>query len=245
MHPLAEFDKDMLGAKSCLVGVDEAGRGAFAGPVVAAAMAVSAKLYQDETLLKSLEKLDDSKKLDAKTRDKFFDMFVSLKKNGLIDFEAAHANIEEIETLNIVGATKLAMSRALKILNERAKLFMASSSMPASLFGEGGRDLAKAEVIIDGLKFKNFPYRHLGIVKGDGKSLAIAAASIIAKVTRDRIMKDLAASYPHYAFEIHKGYGTPAHSQSILVYGSCPAHRPSFLKKLRAEDKPQIQDELF
>lgn len=245
MHKLANFDKDYLHAKTWLVGVDEAGRGAFAGPVVAAAVAVSEKLYKDEALLKSLEKLDDSKKLDESARNKLFEIFLSLKKNGFVDFEAASASVEEIEALNIVGATKLAMTRALDTLNERAKLSLSASAAPAVLFGEGGIDLSKADLLIDGLKLQKFHYRHMGIVKGDAKSLAIAAASIVAKVTRDGIMKNLALEHPRYGFEIHKGYGTPAHSQNILIYGASKIHRPSFLRKLRDENKGQKQEELL
>ena len=245
MCELAAFDKEYIRGRSFLVGVDEAGRGALAGPVVAAAMAVSDKLYADAGILKSLEKLDDSKKLDETCREKLFEIFKNLKKNSWLDFEAASADVNEIEKLNIVGATKLAMARALEKLNARMSLNLSASGAPASLFGEGGRDLSKADVIIDGLALKKFPYRHFNVIKGDGKSLAIAGASIVAKVTRDMMMKEFAAAHPRYGFEIHKGYGTPVHSQNILIYGACEIHRPSFLKKLRDETIPETQGELF
>ncbi len=246
MNALAKFDTDYISGKSYLVGADEAGRGCFAGPVVAAAICISDKLYKDEKILKSLELLNDSKKLTENVREKLFEILCALKENAVIDFEAASSSVEEIEKLNIVGATKLAFARALDILNKRADLNLASSSTPASLFGEGGRDLSKADVLIDGLALKNFPYRHLAVVKGDAQSLAIAAASIVAKVTRDKIMKELANKYPVYGFEVHKGYGTPMHSQNILIYGACEIHRPSFLKKLRDENpSKETQTELF
>ena len=99
--------------------------------------------------------------------------------------------------------------------------------------------------MIDGIPLKNFAYHHIAVVKGDASSLAIAAASIVAKVSRDLMMDELAKKYPRYGFEVHKGYGTPMHSQNILIYGACPAHRPSFLKKLRAETPLPEQASLF
>ncbi|MBO6102715.1 MAG: ribonuclease HII, partial [Opitutales bacterium] len=153
------------------------------------------------------------------------------------DFEASFASVEEIERLNIVGATKLAMARAVSAVNARGCLNLAPSCAPATLFGEGDADISRADVLIDGIPLKNFPYRHLAVVKGDAQSLAIAAASIVAKVVRDDFMDELALKYPRYGFEIHKGYGTPAHRQNILIYGACAAHRPSYLKKLRANTK--------
>ncbi len=244
--PLAAFDAPYIRLKRFLTGVDEAGRGALAGPVVAAAVAVSDRLYADDALLASIERLDDSKKLDARVRSELFEKLCLLKKNGVIDFEAAQAGVEEIEALNIVGATRLAMRRALDAVNSRLNLALAPSSAPATLFGEGGADLSRSEVLIDGVKLRGFPYRHTAVVKGDAKSLAIAAASIVAKVTRDRLMEDLAAVHPRYGFEVHKGYGTPAHMQALLVCGACPVHRPSFLKNLRAEPEAQAsQGELF
>ena len=242
---LAEFDKPYMRSKRFIVGVDEAGRGALAGDVVAAAVSISDKFYEDNSLLKSLEKLNDSKKLSEETRKELFKKLSHLKRNGVLDFEAGIATVEEIEKFNILGATKIAMRRALDAVNVRGNLSLANSSMPATLFGEGGSDLSRAEVLIDGIKLKNFPYRHFAIVKGDASSLAIAAASIVAKVTRDEMMEKLALKYPRYGFEIHKGYGTPLHLQNILIYGASPAHRPSFLKKLRDETPKPKQAELF
>lgn len=242
---LANFDTPYLTSKRFVVGVDEAGRGALAGPVVAAAMCISDSFYKDAALLKSLEKLNDSKKLDDTARRDIFQKLSTLKKNGVIDFEPASASVEEIESLNILGATKLAMTRALNAINERMSLNLSSSSMPATLFGEGGADFSRADVLIDGIELKKFPFRHIAVVKGDAKSLAIAAASIVAKVTRDDIMNELALQYNRYGFEAHKGYGTPQHLQNILIYGASKIHRPSFLKKLREETKTPQQDTLF
>lgn len=242
---LADFDKPYMRSKRFIVGVDEAGRGALAGDVVAAAVSINDKFYADKDLLKSLEKLNDSKKLNEDLRKELFKKLSLLKQNGILDFEVGIASVKEIEKYNILGATKIAMRRALDAVNERGNLSLANSSTPATLFGEGGSDLSRAEVLIDGIKLKNFPYRHFAIVKGDATSLAIAAASIIAKVTRDTMMEELAIKYPRYGFEIHKGYGTPLHSQNILIYGTSPVHRPSFLKKLRDETPKPTQAELF
>ena len=242
---LAEFDKPYLRAKRFVVGVDEAGRGALAGDVVAAAVCIPDKFYAEENLLKALANLNDSKKLTEAARKELFQKLLTLRQNGVLDFEAASASVGEIEKHNILGATKIAMRRALDALNSRGNLNLAASSAPATLFGEGGSDLSRAEVLIDGIQLKNFPYRHIAVVKGDASSLAIAAASIVAKVSRDTYMETLAQKYPRYGFEIHKGYGTPMHSQNILIYGACPEHRPSFLKKLRSETPLPEQTSLF
>ena len=245
IESLADFDRPYLRSKRFIVGVDEAGRGALAGVVVAAAACIPDKFYADKNLLKTLANLNDSKKLAPDARKELYQKLLSLRQNGVIDFEAAEASVGEIEKYNILGATKIAMRRALDALNSRGNLNLAASSAPATLFGEGGSDLSRAEVLIDGIQLKNFPYRHIAVVKGDALSLAIAAASIVAKVSRDSMMDELAKKYPRYGFEVHKGYGTPMHSQNILIYGACPAHRPSFLKKLRSETPLPEQTSLF
>ncbi len=242
---LADFDKDYLMGRSGVVGVDEAGRGAFAGPVAAAAMFIPAAFFADKVLAERLSLLNDSKQISEETRAAIFEDFEILKKGGKLDFEAAFASVEEIEKINILEATSLAMARAVKILDERNALRLRANSYSATLFGEGDADLSKALVLVDGRAVKSLPYRHVAIVKGDAKSFAIAAASVVAKVTRDRFMEKLALDHPQYGFEKHKGYGTAQHSQSLLVYGASKAHRKSFLKNLRAEPIKDSQIELF
>ena len=186
-----------------VIGVDEAGRGPLAGPVVAAAVIL--KEYSEE-----LDEINDSKKLTEKKREKLYDIIM---KN--FDVAVGISTVEEIDKLNILNADFLAMRRALKDLK--------------SLKNE-----KEYTVLVDGnLKIKEYIGKQLPIVKGDAKSLSIAAASIIAKVTRDRLMKDLANIYPDYSFEKHKGYGTKAHIEAIKDKGAIEGvHRKVFLRKI-------------
>ena len=191
-----------------VIGVDEAGRGPLAGPVVAAA--VMLKEYTEE-----LNEINDSKKLTEKKREKLYDIIM---KN--FDVAVGISTVEEIDKLNILNADFLAMRRALKDLKSL-------------------KNKKEYIVLVDGnLKIKEYIGKQLPIVKGDAKSLSIAAASIIAKVTRDRLMKDLANIYPDYSFEKHKGYGTKAHIEAIKDKGTIEGvHRKVFLRKILDETK--------
>ncbi len=244
---LAEFDAEYISGRSWLVGIDEAGRGCLAGPVCAGAVAIGAKAYSNPTFFKALEALDDSKKLSEKKREEIFRILCDIKNSGEIDFEAAFASVAEIESLNILVATQLAMERAARALNKRLHLNLRMASAPATLFGESALDTSTGFVLIDGRPMKKFPFAHNAIVKGDASSLAIAAASIIAKVSRDKLMEELAREYPRFGFEIHKGYGTAAHLQNLMLFGATDIHRLSFLKKIRAENSgvSETQSELF
>lgn len=179
-------------------GVDEAGRGPLAGPVCAAAVILPRGV--------TIEGLDDSKKLTEKRREALYgDIIAAAEAYGV-----AFADVEEIEELNILGATYLAMNRAIAAL-------------------DAGIDLA----LIDGNRNAGIEYPSRCIVKGDAKCVSIAAASVLAKVTRDRYMRALAEKYPGYGFERHKGYGTEAHYAAIRALGPCPEHRPSFLRSMK------------
>ncbi len=184
-----------------VAGVDEAGRGPLAGPVVAAAVAFDKEFLETEAD-QFLAGLTDSKKLPAARREYFFARITSCAQARV---GVGSASVEEIERLNILNATHLAMARALAQL----------APLP---------DLA----LVDGLPVKGLPVPHRAIVGGDAASLSIAAASVIAKVTRDRWMATLAAEYPAYGFERHKGYGTPEHLAALRRHGPCPAHRKGF-----------------
>ena len=192
-----------------VIGVDEAGRGPLAGPVVAAAVIL--KEYTEE-----LNEINDSKKLTEKKREKLYDIIM---KNFYV--AVGISTVEEIDKMNILNADFLAMRRALKDLENIKK------------------DKKEYTVLVDGnLKIKEYVGKQFPIVKGDAKSLSIAAASIIAKVTRDRFMKDLASIYPDYCFEKHKGYGTKAHIEVIKDKGAIEGvHRKVFLRKIL--DKPK------
>ena len=179
-------------------GVDEAGRGPLAGPVCAAAVILPRGV--------TIEGLDDSKKLTEKRREALYgDIIAAAEACGV-----AFADVEEIEELNILGATYLAMNRAIAALGV-------------------GIDLA----LIDGNRNAGIEYPSRCVVKGDAKCVSIAAASVLAKVTRDRYMRALAEKYPGYGFERHKGYGTEAHYAAIRALGPCPEHRPSFLRSMK------------
>ena len=180
-----------------LCGVDEAGRGPLAGPVYAAAVILPRNLV--------IEGLNDSKKLTEKRREALFDEICA----AALSYGIARAEVEEIEELNILGATFLAMNRAIAQL----------SPQPALALIDGNRNTGIA-----------CPSRC--VVRGDASSADIAAASILAKVSRDRYMLEMAGRYPEYAFEQHKGYGTKLHYERLRAYGPSPIHRPSFLRKM-------------
>ncbi|OQY08201.1 MAG: ribonuclease HII [Fusobacteriia bacterium 4572_132] len=183
-----------------IIGVDEAGRGPLAGPVVASAVIVKNA--------NKLEGINDSKKLSEKKREHFFDIIMENCEVGVGIIDQ-----KRIDKINILNATFEAMGIAVNQLNSE-KL-----------------------VLVDGNKeIKGYNGKQKAIVKGDGKSLAIASASVIAKVTRDRIMKKYAEKYPEYSFEKHKGYGTKLHREKLLEIGPCEIHRESFLKKILKRD---------
>jgi len=180
-----------------ICGVDEAGRGALAGPVFAAAVILP---YQTD-----IKGLNDSKKLTAAMREKLFDEITGIA----VVYSIAKAEHDEVDELNVLRATYLAMNRAIKDL----------SAVP---------DMA----LIDGNQNSGINHTNRCIIGGDGKSASIAAASILAKVSRDRYMTDISINYAGYAFEKHKGYGTKLHYERIREFGPCVIHRKTFLKRL-------------
>ena len=180
-----------------VAGVDEAGRGPLAGPVVAAAVILPGGFH--------LEGLDDSKRLSHSMRES---LFALLMENKEVYHALGQASTEEIGNLNILRATALAMKIALEGL-------MAVGHHPA-------------HALVDGLPVKGLPMEQTALVGGDGISLSIAAASIFAKVTRDRIMEELDVEYPQYGFAQHRGYATACHLDRLKTYGPCPHHRRGF-----------------
>lgn len=183
-----------------ICGVDEAGRGPMAGPVCAAAVILPPNT--------EIPGLNDSKKLSDKRRRELLPVI----QDCALAYGIAFADEGEIDRLNILNATFLAMERAISQLPIRP-------------------DLA----LIDGNQKRDFGVPVMTVVHGDSLSANIAAASILAKVTRDDYMLELAEKYPQYGFEVHKGYGTKAHYAALLQYGPCPAHRSTFLRKFYAE----------
>ena len=180
-----------------ICGVDEAGRGPLAGPVYAAAVILPEGVIIDG--------VNDSKKLSEKKRESLFDVI----REQALSYSIAYATVDEIEEINILNATMLAMRRAID-----------------------GLDIKADYAMIDGNKIPPIDIDAECIVKGDAKSMSIACASILAKVSRDRLLYKYAEEYPMYGFDKHKGYGTKVHREAILKYGPCPYHRKSFLKKL-------------
>jgi len=191
---LYDYDESMRkGRFTVIAGVDEAGRGPLAGPVVAAAVILS-----DEIRINGIR---DSKKVPSKEREVLFKKIVLYSKAVGVGI----AEVGEIEQVNILRATKLAMRKAVIDLREKPDI-----------------------LLIDALTLPSLGVQQLPIVKGDAKSASIAAASIIAKVVRDRIMAHFHLVYPQYGFDSHKGYGTKAHLRKIAQYGPCPIHRRGF-----------------
>lgn len=182
---------------ACVCGVDEAGRGPLAGPVYAAAVILPRAHV--------VEGVDDSKKLSEKKREALFDKII----DECVCYSIGTASEQEIDEINILNATFLAMRRAVAGLTVRP-------------------DCA----LIDGNRAPHLDIAERTIVKGDAKSASIAAASILAKVSRDRYMLKMAEKYPQYQFEKHKGYGTKLHYEMLQEYGVSPIHRKTFLKKI-------------
>ena len=184
-----------------ICGVDEAGRGPLAGPVCAAAVILPPNA--------EIPGLNDSKKLTDKKRRELYPII----KEQAIAYGIAFADEKEIDEINILQATFLAMQRAIDMLSVKPEL-----------------------ALIDGNRAKDFGIPVQTVVHGDSLSASIAAASVLAKVTRDDVMLEMAKQYPEYAFDIHKGYGTKAHYEALRAHGACPIHRMSFLKKFYGQE---------
>ncbi len=234
---LRGFDLKQINGVTSLIGVDEVGRGAFAGPVVAAAVLVTRDFLESRWAVSKSGRVNDSKMLNAEQREELWAEFEKLAARGLIHANYGVANVDEIEQLNILGATKLAMRRALGGIHppeafepKREEPDLFSSFEERSSF----QPAVSARVIIDGLALRGFPYPHTAFVNGDARSLCIAMASIIAKVTRDRLMVAMETEFPGYGFAQHKGYGTEEHRDAVLRLGRCLQHREAFLRKLLA-----------
>ena len=234
---LRGFDLKQINGVTSLIGVDEVGRGAFAGPVVAAAVVVTRDFLESRWAVAKSGRVNDSKLLNAEQREELWTEFEKLSAAGLIHANHGMATVEEIQQLNILGATKLAMRRALSGIHP-PEAFEAKREEPDlfSSFEERKtfHPTVSARVIVDGLTLRGFPYPHTAFVHGDARSLCIAMASIVAKVTRDRLMIALETKFPGYGFAQHKGYGTEDHRDAVLRLGRCAEHRDMFLRKLLA-----------
>ncbi|MDE6665333.1 MAG: ribonuclease HII [Ruminococcus sp.] len=199
---LFEYDSTLRKDFPVICGVDEAGRGPLAGDVYAAAV-----ILNDDLLI---DYLNDSKKISEKRREKLYDEIIEKADAYCI----ATASVDEIDNLNILKATMLAMKRAVEGLGVKP-------------------DLA----LIDGNRLPELDCESRFVIKGDATSASISAASVLAKVARDRYMKELSEKYPEYCFEKHKGYGTKLHYEMLEKYGISDVHRRTFLKKLNHDSK--------
>ena len=195
---LKEIDKEFfdMGMKY-VCGIDEAGRGPLAGPVVVASVALPADSM--------IEGVNDSKKVSEKKREVIYEKITE----EAIDWGVGIATQNEIDDINILNATKLALTRAIENIKIKPDLILVDA--------------------LTNIDTKGIPYK--SIIKGDAKEYSIACSSIIAKVTRDRMMREYDQIYPQYGFEAHKGYGTAKHIQALKEYGPCIIHRKSFIKK--------------
>lgn len=202
MNSLKKFDLSFLSRKvKLLAGVDEAGRGPIAGPVVAAAVVFDKKAFH--------KRINDSKKLNETTREELYHWII----DNCISYGIGIVEHEVIDKINILQASLKAMQYAVEQLNKKPHL-----------------------VLIDGNKMFNSKLKMMTIIKGDAKSFSIAAASIIAKVTRDRIMKQVSIEHPIYLWNHNKGYPTKAHIEAVRKYGISPLHRKTFLKRILNEE---------
>ncbi len=194
---MLKFERELWGrGVTCVAGLDEAGRGPLAGPVVAAAVVFPPEVF--------IAQIDDSKKLSQILREELFDVIIQ----HALDFGIGQAEVDEIDDLNILQASFLAMKRALSKLKMKPEY-----------------------LLVDGRAFPNDDIPFKPIIKGDSLSFSIAAASILAKVTRDRIMCEYDREFPEYGFASHKGYATAAHLDAIAKFGFCQIHRQSFHPK--------------
>jgi len=191
-HPMTDLERSAAesGVRR-IAGIDEAGRGPLAGPVVAGAV----------VLASPIDEANDSKKLTARRREKLFTSIM----DGTHDVGISIIEADEVDALGIQTANYAAMSQAAQDLDKAPEL-----------------------VLIDGFSVPGCPYPQKKIIKGDQRSMSIAAASIVAKVTRDRLMEEWDLKFPEYGFAKHKGYGTKAHMEALEKYGPCPIHRRSF-----------------
>ncbi len=205
VNPDPDFEKTLFPEKRFILGVDEAGRGPWAGPVYAAAFLLDLKNFNKDFFIEN--KIRDSKTLSEKQKDKA----VKNIKKEKHSFSVAHSTAKEIDKYGILDATKLAIHRAINPFLKKAD-----------------------HILIDGNMDFDFPIPQKSVIKGDQKSFAIASASILAKVYRDNVLKKLDKKYPQYGFAKHKGYGTKLHQEALKKHGPCPVHRTSYrpIKKL-------------
>ncbi len=222
IHELFEFDKTNRKDSYYIIGTDEAGRGPGAGPVFAAAVCFVSDI--DDEICEKLSVLNDSKQLTEKKREELFENIKELEKSGKCVCSIQEGSVSQIDKINILNTSLDCMKRSCESV-------------------AGKIDMQKAKVLVDGNRLiKNFSIPQTTIVKGDSKSAAIAAASILAKVSRDRLMEKLAKEYPQYHWEKNKGYLSAEHIEAIKTYGATKLHRKKFLRNILTVTNPVLEN---
>ncbi|MGH8019513.1 MAG: ribonuclease HII [Opitutaceae bacterium] len=243
------FDLRQIGGGHGLIGVDEAGRGALAGPVVAGAVLVNRSFLESDWCRRYAGVINDSKQLTPRDRVHLYTRMDWLRREGRILFAPGLASVAEIESENILGATKLAMRRAVEVALEMGRI---QPHPPDPLFAphdpvtlQPGQCISDWLMLVDGKPMRDLGFMHRAIVEGDAKSLVIAMASIVAKVTRDRLMEALEVEVPGFFFARHKGYATHAHREALLALGPTLHHRKLFITTFLAAKDEDVDQTLF
>lgn len=226
IQELFDFDNKLSNGSDIVIGTDEAGRGPGAGPVFAAAVCFSD--CDDENLFEKLQILNDSKQLTEHKREELFETITELEKTGKCHFSIQQGSVKQIAKTNILNTSLGCMKKACEEIIEKS-------------------NKSKIKVLVDGNRqIKNFSYPQITVVKGDSKSAAIAAASILAKVSRDRFMEQISKEFPEYHWEKNKGYLSKEHIEAIKKFGPTVWHREKFLRNiLQLPEKNKTQLSLF
>jgi ribonuclease HII len=233
MPRLLRHDFRAIEGVEFLVGVDEAGRGALFGPVHAAAVIVTPAFLQGDWCRRRAKLVRDSKQMEPDLRAEVFEEIRGQQEAGNVFAAVASGSVQEIDLHNILGATQLAMARAIREVLAAARIAQEPSyGLFSTQIEIGTKPLENCRILIDGRPLKKVGFPHQGLVKGDDTSLAIAMASVLAKVSRDREIERMDAEYAGYGLASNKGYGTPEHLRAIRRLGATPMHREKFLRKL-------------
>ena len=240
VNPLWTFDRKRTKSSMGVIGVDEAGRGCLAGPVVAGAVLLPASFFKSAANRRACVNINDSKQVKEVLREELFELIQELGEKNELFWASGEASVEEIEAENIVGATCLAMGRAMEQVGIQSNgLWKPKAKTEDNLFNFKLETENNWIVSVDGRFMKRLPFQHEGMIKGDTLSLAIAMGSLVAKVTRDRRMKELDGEFPLYDFSSNKGYGSPKHLSALESIGPSIHHRPRFLRKILCSPKEE------
>ncbi len=232
LNPRLLFDRKALGDRDWLVGIDEVGRGAIAGPLMTCAVCVSRSFYGLQPMPRGSGKINDSKLVKPAARTALDALIRSWASYGHLFFAFGSASHEEVDRFNVFGATVLAMHRALDALSQDGDGRFYLARTDASRWPQDRHPTLPSQILLDGIPMRHLPYLHQAVPGGDAKSLAIAMASILAKVRRDTLMVEMHNQFPHYCFDSNKGYRSPDQKRGLLQYGPSPIHRLRLLRNV-------------